>query len=155
MLLVRPKVSHLGWFAFGHTPDLIEEGYRATIEALRDLDGLLTAEGGVWPRRPVRLRVDRAACTGCGLCVAMAPHTMGLDGTGKAFALTRELSWSPADGEFVRHCPTAAISVEELSSRVLPILAHDSDEPISPNGAPEPDDPRRHPMPEPRSRAAP
>jgi NTE family protein len=135
MLLVRPKVSHLGWFAFGHTPDLIEEGYRATVEALRDLDGLLTAEGGVWPRRPVRLRVDRTACTGCGLCVAMAPRTMGLDGTGKAFALTRELSWSPADGEFVRHCPTAAISVEELSSRVLPILAHDSDEPVSPDGA--------------------
>jgi len=128
MLLVRPKVSHLGWFAFGRTGELIEEGYRATIEALRNLDELLTAEGGIYPRRPVRVRVERERCTGCGLCVAMAPRTMGLDGAGKAFALTRELSWSPADGDFVRHCPTAAISVEELASRVLPIR-DDSDTP--------------------------
>ncbi|AHG91762.1 Patatin [Gemmatirosa kalamazoonensis] len=140
MLLVRPKVSHFGWFAFGHTPELIEEGYRSTVEALRNLDELLTAEGGIWPRRPVRVRVDRERCTGCGLCAAMAPRTMGLDGTGKAFALSRELSWSPADGDFVRHCPTAAIEVDDLASRVLPILDDDSDEPVAPDGVVPPPD---------------
>jgi NTE family protein len=115
MLLVRPRVSHLGWFGFGHTAELIAEGYRATVEALRDLNDLLVAPGGIFPRRDVRIRVDRARCTGCGLCVAMAPGTMGLDATGKAYALTHELSWSPADGDFVKHCPTDAIDVVDLS----------------------------------------
>jgi NTE family protein len=153
MLLVRPRVSHIGWFAFGRTGELINEGYRATIEALRDLDELLTAQGGIYPRRPVRVRVDRGRCTGCGLCAAMAPRTMGLDGAGKAFALTRELSWSPADGDFVRHCPTLAISVEELSRRVLPILGADSDEPRAPDGVIAPPGPLAAPDPG-RTRAA-
>ena len=102
MLLVRPKVNHLGWFAFGHTQELIAEGYRAAHEALRGLDELLTAPGGIFPRRPVRVHVNRDRCTGCGLCVAMAPRTMGLDGSGKAYALTNDFPWSPADGEFVK-----------------------------------------------------
>jgi NTE family protein len=129
---VRPRVGHFGWFAFGHTRDLIAEGYRATTEALRVLDELLTAHGGVFPRRPVRVHVDRERCTGCGLCRAMAPRTMALDGTGKAYALTNECLWSPADGDFVRHCPTEAIAVEELGRRVLPILAAESEEPVVP-----------------------
>jgi NTE family protein len=115
MLLVRPRVSHLGWFGFGHTAELIAEGYRATVEALRDLNDLLVAPGGVFPRREVRIRVDRHRCTGCGLCVAMAPRTMGLDASGKAYALTTEFSWSPADGDFVKHCPTDAIEVVDAS----------------------------------------
>jgi NTE family protein len=116
MLLVRPRVSHLGWFGFGHTAELIAEGYRATIEALRDLDDLLGAPGGVWPRREVRVRVNRERCTGCGLCVAKAPRTMGLDASGKAYALTNEFSWSPADGDFVKHCPTNAIEVTQITT---------------------------------------
>jgi NTE family protein len=129
MLLVRPRVSHFGWFAFGHTRELIDEGYRAMTDALRNLDELLTAHGGIHPRRPVRVRVVREKCTGCGLCVAMAPRTMALDGAGKAYALTNEFSWSPADGDFVRHCPTEAIEVDELASRVLPILTEASESP--------------------------
>jgi NTE family protein len=132
MLLVRPRVSHFGWFAFGHTRELIAEGYRATVEALRDLDDLLTAHGGIYPRRPVRIVVNRDRCTGCGLCTALAPRTMALDGAGKAYALTNECWWSPADGDFVRHCPTEAIAVEELGRRVLPILAAASEEPAVP-----------------------
>lgn len=120
MLLVRPKVSHIGWFGFGRTRELIDEGYRATIEALRDLNDLLVAPGGIFPRRTVSVHVDRRRCTGCGLCVAMAPGTMGLDATGKAFALTQEFSWSPADGDFVQHCPTDAIEVIDRSGMSLP-----------------------------------
>ena len=129
MLLVRPRVSHVGWFAFGHTAELIDAGYRAATEALRGLDELLVATGGIHPRRPVRIQIDRARCTGCGLCVAMAPATMGFDATGRAYALSRECSWSPADGDFVKHCPTAAIAVQELSARMLPIV--DDLEPVA------------------------
>jgi NTE family protein len=128
MLLVRPRVSHIGWFAFGHTDELVAEGYRATTEALRDLDALFTAPGGIFPRRMVRLTVDRGRCTGCGLCIALAPRTMGGDASGKAYALTREVPWSPADGDFVKHCPTNAITVEAAgpgASTVIPEEAPD------------------------------
>jgi NTE family protein len=60
MLLVRPRVSHIGWFAFGNAHLLIEEGYRAACEALRHLDAVLTAPSGIYPRRPVRVTVDHA-----------------------------------------------------------------------------------------------
>ena len=118
MLLIRPRVSHIGWFTFGHVAELIAEGQRAAVAALRHMNELLCAPGGIYPRRGVRVRVDRERCTGCGTCVAMAPGTMGLDAAGKAYALTHALSWSPADGEFVRHCPTAALDIEEVERPV-------------------------------------
>jgi NTE family protein len=126
MLLVRPRVSHVGWFAFGHTEELVAEGYRATTEALRDLDALFTASGGIFPRRMVRLTVDRARCTGCGLCVALAPRTMGADASGKAYALTREVPWSPADGDFVKHCPTAAIAVTPAAPGAAQVIPEET-----------------------------
>jgi NTE family protein len=118
MLLIRPRVSHIGWFTFGHVPELMAEGHRAATAALRHMNELLCAPGGIFPRRGVRVRVDRERCTGCGTCVAMAPGTMGLDASRKAYALTHALSWSPADGDFVRHCPTAAIDIEEVGRPV-------------------------------------
>jgi hypothetical protein len=39
---------------------------------------------------------------------------MGFDARRKAFALTHTLEWSPADGDFVRHCPTDAIGVQRI-----------------------------------------
>jgi NTE family protein len=111
MLLIRPRVSHIGWFNFGHVPELVEAGYRAAIDALSHMSELLCAPGGIFPRRTVRVAVDRERCTGCGTCVALAPQTMALDAARKAYALTHDFSWSPADGDFVKHCPTAAISV--------------------------------------------
>ncbi|MDF1501740.1 patatin-like phospholipase family protein [Roseisolibacter sp. H3M3-2] len=116
MLLVRPRVNHIGWFVFGRAEELIAEGYRAAKEALRGLDALLTAPGGIFPRRTVRVAVDRGRCTGCGLCVALAPRVMALAPDGKAFALSHEFSWSAADGGFVRSCPTAAIRTEVLDA---------------------------------------
>jgi hypothetical protein len=35
--------------------------------ALRELDTVLGAHGGVYPRRPVTLRVDGDKCIGCGM----------------------------------------------------------------------------------------
>ncbi len=120
MLLIRPKVSHIGWFSFAHVEELLQRGYEATRDALRDLDVLLRAPGGIFPRRQVQLSVDHDACIGCGICVARAPNMMALDVDGKAYVLTREHSWSPADGAFVRYCPVDAIHVDPMTQASPP-----------------------------------
>ncbi|HVE78510.1 MAG TPA: patatin-like phospholipase family protein [Gemmatimonadaceae bacterium] len=115
MILIRPRVTHLGWFSFGHTAEIIEEGYRSAVIALEHLDECLAAPGGIFPRRNVRISVNRDLCTGCGICAALAPQLMGLDSQRKAFARAAVVPWSPADGDFVSHCPTRAIDVIEDS----------------------------------------
>lgn len=109
MLLVRPAVSHISWFNFGHTEELIDCGYRSMKESLRDLDEMLRAPGGIFPRKRMRVSVDRESCTGFAICVARAPHLMALDDQRKAYPVTSIDDWSPADGDFVRHCPVDAI----------------------------------------------
>ena len=122
MILIRPRVAHIGWFGFSHTEELIQEGYRAGLDAIQHLSSCLDAPGGIFPRRTIHLAINRQKCTGCGLCVSLEPRLLGLDATGKAFARTEQMEWSPADGGFVRHCPTNAIEVK----RVVPVL-----EPVS------------------------
>jgi NTE family protein len=123
MLLVRPRVNHVGWFTFGTAEALIDEGYRATVEALRGLDALLAAPGGIYPRRTVRVTVDPARCTGCGLCVALAPRVMAQRGDGLAYAVSHDFSWSAADGGFAKSCPTQAIAVEAVGAALPATLA--------------------------------
>ena len=115
MILIRPRVAHLDWFNFTHTREIIDEGYRAAVEALERIDEHLSAPGGVFPRRTVRISVDRERCTGCGLCVALEPGVMALDAARKAYPIEREFNWSPANGAFVYQCPTGAIRKERLT----------------------------------------
>lgn len=119
MLLVRPRVSDFGWFRFGVTAELIDLGYKAMVEVLADFEACTRSARGVFPRRVVQLSVDQAKCNGCGLCVAGAPDLMVLDQHGKAYPRRRVVDWSPADGEFVRHCPTGALDAR----RMLPLEA--------------------------------
>ena len=114
MTLIRPKVTHIGWFSFGQAEEVIDAGYRAASEALDDFDTCCGAETGIFPRRAMRVTVDRAKCIGCTLCAAMAPQVMAMDETGKAYPWTPDVEWSPADGDFVQHCPTYAIEVTPL-----------------------------------------
>ncbi|MDQ6887298.1 MAG: patatin-like phospholipase family protein [Gemmatimonadota bacterium] len=114
MLLIRPKIAHLNWFSFAHTQEIIDAGYEAAIAALDLVGDCLLSPTGVYPRRPVSLEVDRDKCIGCGTCVAMAPRLMALDSSGKAYAVSRHHEWSPADGDFVHHCPTEAITAQFL-----------------------------------------
>jgi NTE family protein len=114
MILIRPRIGHVGWFSFADTPGLIREGYRAAHEALTHFDEAAIADGGVFPRRRVAIRVDRDRCTGCAICVNLAPELMALDAEGKAVARRPFADWSPADGEFVSQCPTGALSARTI-----------------------------------------
>ncbi len=114
MILIRPRVSHIGWFSFSHTEELIEAGFRAGLEALRHLSTALSAPSGVFPRSRVRVSVDREKCISCGLCVALAPEIMAMGADRKAYARTHIADWSPADGDFVLHCPTDAIEARHV-----------------------------------------
>jgi NTE family protein len=118
MVLVRPRVGE-DWLSFSNIANTIEEGHRAALKALEDIDAFYDQPGGVYPRRIFEIEVNREECIGCGLCVALAPTTMALDGQGKAYALAHTANWSPADGEFVRFCPTSAITARKIE-RILP-----------------------------------
>lgn len=118
MLLVRPKVSHIGWFSFSHVEQLMQIGYEATREALGHLMDALSAPGGIFPRRQMEIRVDRARCNGCGLCVAHSPRLMALGSDDRAYPLEPLHVFSPADGAFARCCPEEAISVEPANGRL-------------------------------------
>lgn len=110
MIFIRPKLTQ-DWLSFDGTGETIEAGYVAASRALANWETYLQHHGGTFPRKALDLTVDREKCIGCGLCVALAPHLMGLDRKGKAFARTHRVEWSRADGEFITQCPTNAISV--------------------------------------------
>ncbi len=118
MLLIRPRVNHVGWFEFGHAGFLIDEGYRAAREALEHVELALDSPGGIFPRRVMEVDVERERCVGCRMCTVLAPGLFVMDGDGKAVLRERVLHWSPADGVFVRQCPTGAISARRVERRV-------------------------------------
>lgn len=113
MLLIRPKVGR-DWLSFANSAKHIREGYRAATRALEHLDTYMEQPGGIFPRKRVSLTVSKEKCIGCGLCAALAPTYFGMEGDGKAFARTKVVEWSSADGDFVRHCPTLAIEAERI-----------------------------------------
>ena len=45
-----------------------------------------------------------------------------MDNQGKAYTRTRTADWSPADGDFVAYCPTAAITARK-TERIVPMKA--------------------------------
>jgi NTE family protein len=114
MILIRPKVNHIGWFSFANTDELLEAGYTAAMEACKHYEECITWGIGVFPRRPMQITVDRQKCIGCTLCAALAPEVMAMDASQKAYPLTPVVEWSPADGDFVHHCPTLAIEATRL-----------------------------------------
>ena len=114
MILIRPKVTHIGWFTFSHTEELLEAGYTAAMEACKHYEECITWGIGVFPRRPMQITVDREKCIGCTLCAALAPDLMAMDESQKAYPLVPVVEWSPADGDFLHHCPTLAISATRL-----------------------------------------
>src|SRR6476469_8908450 len=121
MILIRPKVNHIGWFSFESTDELLEAGYTAAMEACKHYEECIAWGVGVFPRRAMEITVDRAKCIGCTLCTAMAPELMAMDSQQKAYPLQPIVEWSPADGDFVHHCPTYAIEATRVDSEDAPI----------------------------------
>jgi NTE family protein len=115
---IHPRVEHISMFSFSHLREVVEEGYRATRAALdRPADWPARGASGVFPKRRVTVRVERDRCIGCGQCLIQAPQGMFvLDTEGKAVVTAPEQEWSPADGGFIRHCPTYAISARPSQS---------------------------------------
>ncbi len=113
MVLIRPRCSD-DWLSFANTTETIREGYRVALSALDGYEAYLDQPGGVFPRWKVEINVQRDRCISCGMCVALAPNIMALDSAGKAFARTRLMDWSPADGDFVHQCPVDAIVVDRV-----------------------------------------
>ena len=117
MVLIRPKVNDANWLSFSDTESNIAAGYEAATHALARFDSYWGHHGCVFPRRRVQVDVKVDKCVGCGICVALAPSVMGLDASNKAFARTRVVEWSPADGGFVHECPTHAITAVNVDRR--------------------------------------
>jgi NTE family protein len=114
MILIRPKVAHIGWFSFSDTNEVLKAGYAAAMDALQHFEECCEEGVGVFPRRATEIVVDPEKCIGCELCVAMAPHLMAMDGRRKSYPMTPIVEWSAADGDFVHICPTYAIEVTRL-----------------------------------------
>ncbi len=112
LMYIHPRVEHIGLFSFDRLRELVEEGYRATSAALETpQDWPLPDASGVYPRRRVIVGVQRERCIGCGACLVHGPPGMfALDAQGKAVVTQPEQDWDPADGGFIRHCPTYAIT---------------------------------------------
>ena len=119
LLLVRPPGWKFSWFSFARTRTMIDAGYATACEVLDGVGEALYSAGGVFPRRHVEVTVDRAKCTGCGMCVTLAPDIMQMDADGKAASLAGPFEWSRADGAFVTECPVQAISVESIDAQGL------------------------------------
>lgn len=117
MVLIRPRVDDANWLSFTDTTANIAEGYRSASRALERFESYWDQPNTVYPRRRVQIDVNRELCTGCGTCVSLAPMLMGMDTTGKAYARTHIVEWSPAEGGFVHECPTHAITAMNVDRR--------------------------------------
>jgi NTE family protein len=135
MVLIRPRVDDANWLSFPDTAANIAEGYRSASRALERFDSYWDQPNSVYPRRRVQIDVDRERCTGCGTCVSLAPSVMGMDASGKAFARTHIVEWSPAEGGFVHECPTGAISAVNIDRRSTSVDVHTLHDPTPSGGA--------------------
>jgi NTE family protein len=121
--LIQPKVGHLGRFEFQDVPEIARRGEEEALAVLtshaatRDLVRCKPLEGlacPVTPRDFVSVRIDPAACIGCGLCESVC-ETDAFWARGEK-ATVRKLSnyECTRDHACARNCPTGAIRLGNL-----------------------------------------
>lgn len=121
--LVQPKVGHLARFDFDDVDDIVQRGYDEAIRVLtshaatrewvvpRAVEGLACP---VTPRDFVSVRLDPAACIGCGLCEAVC-ETEAFSARGLKASVRKPSNFECArDHACARNCPTGAIRLGNL-----------------------------------------
>src|SRR2546428_6742261 len=96
----HPRVEHISPFDFEHLREMVEEGYRATIAALdHPEEWPAPGDEGVYPKRPVTVRVQPERCIGCGARPGQAPPgAFVIDCAGDVGGTTPEQERSPGRG---------------------------------------------------------
>jgi NTE family protein len=121
--LIQPKVGHLARFDFQDVNDIVGRGEEEALKVLtshaatRDLVRTQVIEGltcPVSPRDFVSVRIDPAACIGCGLCEAVC-ETEAFVARGERATVRKLSNYECAhDHACARNCPTDAISLGNL-----------------------------------------
>jgi NTE family protein len=121
--LIQPKVGHLGRFEFQDVPEIVRLGEEEAIKVLtahaatRELVTQDLIEGlacPVVPRDHVTVRIDPAACIGCGLC-EMVCETDAFWARGPTASVRKLANYEcTRDHACTRSCPTGAIRLGNL-----------------------------------------
>ena len=121
--LVQPKIRDMDRFDFERVHELVDAGYREAVRAVTShpaTRGLVREDPPagvacpVTPHEYVSLRLDPAACIGCGVC-EMTCATGGFSATGDVAVVKKPLNYDcTRDQSCVRACPTGAIRLGNL-----------------------------------------
>lgn len=69
----------------------------------------------------MKIVVDRARCTGIGICESVAPHVFEVDDDGALVLMVEEAEdGDEAVTEAVRTCPAMALAMVDSSGTILP-----------------------------------
>jgi len=121
--LIQPKVGHLARFDFQDVAEVMRRGEEEALKVLtshsatRDLVRTEIVPGlscPVTPRDFVSVRIDPAACIGCGLCEAICETDAFWAGGGKATVRKLSNYECTRDHACARNCPTGAIRLGNL-----------------------------------------
>lgn len=122
-VLIQPKVGHLGRFDFQDVADVVRRGEEEAVRVLtshaatRELVTTEPVEGlacPVTPRDYVSVRIDPAACVGCGLCETVC-ETEAFWARGEKAAVRKLSNYEcTRDHACARNCPTGAITLGNL-----------------------------------------
>jgi NTE family protein len=118
--MIQPKVAHLARFDFDHVEEVVRRGEEEALTVLlshaatRDLVDCGVVDGlacPVTPRDFASVRIDPAACIGCGMCEAVCETDAFVAGPERATVRKPSNYECSRDHSCARNCPTGAITL--------------------------------------------